>query len=217
MLVVGAKGFASELVDILYQNDETNHLGFFDDVNSYDSPYVFDNFPLLNSLAEATEFLNKIDHRYILGVSSPMLRFKFVARFNKVGGILTTIKAPSAKIGFYGNNIGIGTTIMSNVLIETNNKIGTGCLIHANTFISHDTRIGDFCEISPGVNLLGNTKIGDFCRIGTGSIILPGIEIGNNVIIGAGTVVTKNVPDNCQMVGVPGKKVKELEKLNFDW
>ena len=33
--------------------------------------------------------------------------------------------------------------------------------------------------------------------------------IGNNVVIGAGTVVTKNIPDNCTVVGVPGKIIKQ--------
>jgi acetyltransferase-like isoleucine patch superfamily enzyme len=53
------------------------------------------------------------------------------------------------------------------------------------------------------------TQIGSHCFIGCGSIILPNISIGNHVIVGAGSVVTRDVPDNCIVVGNPAKVVKE--------
>ena len=41
------------------------------------------------------------------------------------------------------------------------------------------------------------------------------LSIGTNVIIGAGSVVTKDIPDNCLVVGVPAIIKKELPKLIF--
>lgn len=55
-----------------------------------------------------------------------------------------------------------------------------------------------------------NTKpiiIGNHVWIGMRSIILKGVHIGNNVVIGAGTVVTKDIPDNCVVVGCPARIV----------
>ncbi len=46
--------------------------------------------------------------------------------------------------------------------------------------------------------------------IGARVNILPGVTIGENAIIGTGSVVTKDVPDNCVVVGVPAKIVKEI-------
>lgn len=43
--------------------------------------------------------------------------------------------------------------------------------------------------------------LGNDCYISTGVTILAPITIGNNVTIAAGAVVTKNVPDNCVVVG----------------
>lgn len=37
--------------------------------------------------------------------------------------------------------------------------------------------------------------------IGAGAKIIGGCNIGNGVIVGANSVVTKNVPDNCIVVG----------------
>ncbi len=47
-------------------------------------------------------------------------------------------------------------------------------------------------------------------QIGTGAIVLSGVTIGNNVIVGAGTVVTKNIEDNCIVVGNPARILRKL-------
>ena len=40
------------------------------------------------------------------------------------------------------------------------------------------------------------------------AIIIGGIVLGNNVVVGAGSVVTKNIPDNCIVVGNPAYIIK---------
>lgn len=47
--------------------------------------------------------------------------------------------------------------------------------------------------------------------IGDNVTILPGVTIGNNVVVAAGAVVTKDIPDNTLVVGVPAKKIRDLE------
>ncbi len=51
----------------------------------------------------------------------------------------------------------------------------------------------------------GGPTIGDNVVIGAGACILGEIKIGNNVNIGANAVVLTDIPDNCTVVGVPGK------------
>lgn len=68
-----------------------------------------------------------------------------------------------------------------------------------------------FVEISPNVNISGRCIIGNGTSIGTSAVIIPNIKIGENVIIGAGTVLIKDVPDNCTVVGVPGKIISKGE------
>ena len=36
-------------------------------------------------------------------------------------------------------------------------------------------------------------------------VVIGGVRIGNNVNIGAGAVVTKDVPDNCTVIGNPAR------------
>lgn len=45
--------------------------------------------------------------------------------------------------------------------------------------------------------------------VNANAVVIGNITIGNNVIIGAGAVVTKNVPDNCIVVGNPSYILKE--------
>jgi serine O-acetyltransferase len=51
--------------------------------------------------------------------------------------------------------------------------------------------------------------IGDDVKIFTGATVFGGITIGNHVTIGAGAVVSKNVPDNCTVVGNTAYIVKK--------
>lgn len=77
--------------------------------------------------------------------------------------------------------------------------------------------IGNNCTILPMV-LIGKKSpktsckavIGNNVYIGTGVTILAPITIGDNVIIGAGAVVTKDIPNNCTVVGIPAKIVNQL-------
>ena len=42
MLIIGAKGFAKELLEIFHQNNQTSNLSFYDDVNDVKN-YLIEN------------------------------------------------------------------------------------------------------------------------------------------------------------------------------
>jgi len=101
------------------------------------------------------------------------------------------------------------------------NSIGPGChFVHRGfRHILFGSKIGANCEIlpmvllgkkTPGMNQKG-IEVGDNCYFGTGCTILGPVKIGNNVIIGAGAVVTKDIPDNCTVVGIPAKILNKNE------
>jgi len=103
-------------------------------------------------------------------------------------------------------------------------EIHPGAQIGKKLFIDHGmgvvigetTIIGDNVTIYQGVTLGGTGKergkrhptIGNNVVISAGAKVLGSITVGNNVLIGAGAVVIKPVPDNCTVVGVPGRIVK---------
>ena len=90
--------------------------------------------------------------------------------------------------------------------------------IEDNVTVSHNAMI--FSHINPTTNLfLKNTAyprkvekvtIKKGAIISPGAIITAGVTIGENSIISIGSVVTEDIPDNCIVVGNPGRVVKKI-------
>ncbi len=111
---------------------------------------------------------------------------------------------------------------------QTGIEIHPGAEIGRRVFIDHGdgvvigetTIIGDDVTIYQGVTLGGTGKhtgkrhptIGSSVTIGAGAKVLGPITIGSNVKIGAGAIVLKDVPDNCTVVGNPGRIVRRKDK-----
>lgn len=214
MLVVGAKGFAKEVLEVLHQLDDLQQLVFYDDVNSDIPDKLYNRFPILKSLDQARDYFQTVDKRFTIGIGNPVLRKKLLDTFNSLGGEFTSTLSPKATIGHFGNIIGVGTNIMSGSVLTNDIQVGKGTLINLNCTVGHDCIIGAFVEMSPGVHISGNCIVGDFSVLGTNATVLPKITIGKNVIVGAGSVVTKDLPDNCVAVGVPAKVIKELPPIS---
>ncbi len=111
-------------------------------------------------------------------------------------------------------------------------EIHPGAVIGRGFFIDHGmgvvigetTVIGDNVTLYQGVTLGGAGKetgrrhptIGDDVVVGAGARVLGSITIGNDVRIGAGSVVVRSVPDDCTVVGVPGRVVRESGRRVVD-
>lgn len=215
MLVIGAKGFAKEMLEIFHQNNATKDLVFYDDVNSDIGDKLFDAFKILKTPDEAINFFNTISKEFTIGIGNPLLRYKMTQKFMEFGGELTSVISPFAKIGFYGIEIGKGANILTDAIITSNIKIGTGCLINKQVMIGHDVILEDFVELAPGAKIGGHCKIGSYTFVGMNAIILPRVKIGKNVVVASGAVVTKDVPDNCMVAGIPAVLKKERGPLTF--
>lgn len=215
MLIIGAKGFAKEILEVLHQLNQLEYLVFYDDVNNEGPEKLFDKFPVLRTTQEASVYFKTIDNRFTIGIGNPVLRKKMYDQFTALGGVLTSTISTLANIGSFDVQIGNGTNILAGVNVSNSTLIGKACIIYYNSIITHDCEIGDFVEISPSVTLLGRCKIGSYTQIGANATILPDVKIGVNITIGAGSVVTKDIPDNCLVVGVPAQIIKELTPLEF--
>ena len=106
-------------------------------------------------------------------------------------------------------------------------EIHPGATIGKRLFIDHGmgvvigetTIIGDDCVLYQGVTLGGvgtgphtmkrHPTLLNNVMVSAGAKVIGNVTIGNNTIIGASSVVLKDIPDNCTVVGVPGKIVKQ--------
>ena len=80
---------------------------------------------------------------------------------------------------------------LSGIIISYNVVIGRNCTIYQQVTIGQDR-----------LNTPGSAPyIGNNVLIGAGAKIIGPVHVGNNVRIGANTVATKDIPDNCTVVG----------------
>lgn len=101
--------------------------------------------------------------------------------------------------------------------IEIMGDIGAGFRISHNYAVIHPERAGENLFVGHGATI-GKGRvaadgriypvIGNNVEIYANAVVFGGITIGDNVKIGAGAVVNKDIPDNCTVVGNPGKVVK---------
>jgi sugar O-acyltransferase (sialic acid O-acetyltransferase NeuD family) len=211
MIIVGAKGFAKEVLQVVSVDNEytDDSIVFFDDVSTDLPKKLFGRYNILLSIDQAKAYIKSSGKAsFVLGLGNPKHRKKLFEKFINIGGEPTTLHSKNSEIGSFDVSVGIGTTIMSGAIISNSVTIGKGCLIYYNSIITHDCVIGDFVEISPNASISGRCIIGNQSSIGTNATILPDVKIGKNVIVGAGTVVLSDVPDNCTIVGVPGKIIQ---------
>jgi sugar O-acyltransferase (sialic acid O-acetyltransferase NeuD family) len=216
MIVVGAKGFAKEVLEILAQRAELENLYFFDNVSTDVPDRLYGRFPVLRSLDQVRMAFEKTgDRRYALGLGNPVYRYSLNRLFADAGGTLVSTISPNVDIGSFGTTIGPGCNILSGTIITNDVTLNIGCLVNPACGISHDSTLGDFVQLSPGVRITGNCVIGNYTVLGTNAVVLPKVKVGQNVMVGAGAVVTKDVPDNVMVAGVPAVVKKKLSPLNL--
>ena len=210
MIIIGAKGFAKEVLEILYQMNFSDGIMFFDDISDGLPKILFNKFMILRNLDEVKDIF-KNDNRFTIGIGKPSQRYQLSKKFEELGGNIFSTISPYVHIGHFNNIIDSGVNIMTGTVITNDVQILKGVLINLNCTIGHDSVIERFCELSPGVHISGHSYIEEFTTIGTGAVILPGIRIGRNSVIGAGSVVNKDIPSDSIAIGVPAKVIHKNE------
>lgn len=107
---------------------------------------------------------------------------------------------------------------LTGIEIHPGATIGQRCFIDHGmaVVIGETTEIGDDVTIYQAVTLGGTGKetgkrhptIGNNVVISSGAKVLGPFKVGDHSKIGAGSVVLKEIPENCTVVGIPGKIVK---------
>jgi maltose O-acetyltransferase len=123
-------------------------------------------------------------------------------------------------------NIGVKFYGSGEISIGNNTWIGPNCKFY--TAGNSKITIGNNCDIAPEVAFIcGSHVIGDSTRragnskvfdilinngtwIGARSTIL-GVEIGNSTVVGALTLVNKDLDSNSLYIGIPARKIKDLD------
>jgi carbonic anhydrase/acetyltransferase-like protein (isoleucine patch superfamily) len=116
--------------------------------------------------------------------------------------------------------IGIGASIWFGAVLRGDNEwieIGERTNVQDNCTLHTDPgfplTIGSGCTVGHNAILHG-CSIGKNTLIGMGAILLNGARIGDNCVVGAGALVgeRKVVSDNSMVVGMPARKIRDVDE-----
>jgi sugar O-acyltransferase (sialic acid O-acetyltransferase NeuD family) len=190
VVIYGASGHGKVIADIVKKSGKTV-LAFVDDNEAlWDKPFC--GCPVWKGSSHLIESAKKETFSVIIGIGDNHRRREIVKTLEPAGIYFDTAIHPSAQLG-NDVNIGEGTVIMANSVINPGAQIGCHCIVNTAVTIDHDCIIGDFVHLSPGAHLGGSVRVGYSGWIGLGASIINNINIGEHTIIGAGSVVIRNV------------------------
>ena len=196
LMIIGAGGHGKVIADAALKNGYTN-ICCLDDNTTGDVM----GFPIIGTTADV-ECLNDGNTDFVIGIGNNAIR-KTIAEIHNVNWV--SIVHPSAQIGFDAE-IGKGTVVMANAVVNVCAKIGEHCIINTGAIVEHDNVIENYAHISPNVALGGIVRIGSLTHVGIGATVKNNTEICSDCTIGAGAVVVKNIKEPGTYVGVPIRK-----------
>lgn len=200
VVIIGASGHGKVIADIIVNSDD-KVLGFLDDADDVQGKKII-GFPVLGKIAD---FDNYRDCEFVIAIGNPYIREKIS---NELPVKWYTAIHPMAVISSLDVEIGEGTVIMANAVVNPSARIGKHCIINTGAIVEHDNILEDYVHLSPNVTLAGIVNVGKSTHIGAGSCTKQVLNIASNCIIGAGSVIVKDITESGTYVGVPARKIK---------
>lgn len=200
VVIIGASGHGKVIADIIVNSDD-KVLGFLDDADDVQGKKII-GFPVLGKIAD---YVNYRDCEFVIAIGNPFIREKIAIELPVKW---YTAIHPTAVISSLDVEIGEGTVIMANAVVNPSVKIGKHCIINTGAIVEHDNILEDYVHLSPNVTLTGIVKVGKSTHIGAGSCTKQVINIASDCIIGAGSVIVKDITESGTYVGVPARKIK---------
>lgn len=201
----GCGGHSKVILDILHHQGRLTK-AFVDD-NPPEMLHSIHGTPIIHS--QVLSQITVDSSLWIVGIGNNRNRKTIVEKLKNQGHSFTTAIHPSAQIGL-GVEIGVGTVVMANAVVNIDTVLGNHVIINTGATIDHDCNIGDYCHVAPGSNVCGHVKLGSSVLLGVGTHVSSCVEIGDNTTCGAGSVVIRSIAGNCLAYGCPAKVVEVL-------
>lgn len=207
LVMIGASGHGKVVADIA--------------ANSYEKIFFLDDdpevklcgkYPVVGTSAVIDDYVKKAD--FFVSIGNAAIRKKFMENLMEKSARIVSLIHPEAVIGS-GVTIGEGTVLMAGAIINADATIGKGCIINTAASVDHDCRVGNYVHISVGAHLCGAVSVGAETWVGAGAVVSNNKTICGQCMIGAGAVVVKDITEKGTYVGVPAKRLEEInENIN---
>lgn len=208
VIIIGASGHGKVVADIIQKSGD-KIVGFLDDNPSIEKDFM--GFPILGTVNDYEKYDTA---EFVIAIGNAKIRERIARKLSGVSWY--TAIHPTAVISDMDVEIGQGTVVMANAVINAGTKIGKHCIINSGAIVEHDNRICDFVHISVGAKLAGTVSVEKGSWIGIGAIVSNNVNICGNCMIGAGAVVIKDIEEAGTYAGVPAERIdmyKQYKKL----
>lgn len=199
VVIIGASGHGKVIADIIIKSGD-KVIGFLDDGVKKETQIVG-----FSVLGKTEDYKNYADCEFVIAIGDSYIREKIA---NELPVKWYTAIHPTAVISSLDVEIGEGTVVMANAVINSSAKIGKHCIINTGAIVEHDNVLEDYVHLSPNVVLSGIVKVGKSTHIGAGSCTKQVLNITSDCVFGAGSVIVKDITESGTYAGVPVKKIK---------
>jgi sugar O-acyltransferase (sialic acid O-acetyltransferase NeuD family) len=196
VLIMGAGGFAKEVVDLVRALGHIPVACFQEGGSAPSAGHVLTGLPVVSRLEDVS-----FDAAAV-AVGSPRVRERFMALAGAEN--CPVLVHPSAVVS-ESAALGQGVLVMQNSVVNSDSVVETGTIVDVLCYVAHDCRVGAYTHLAPGTMLAGGSSVGKRCETGVNTSVLPSVRLGDDVITGAGAVCTRDVADGLTVVGVPAR------------
>lgn len=196
VVIIGASGHGRVIADIVIRSGD-RVVGFLDDDRTL--PGTIAGIPVLGTVSD---FVKYADARFVTGIGNAKIRAKIDEMLNKKVLWYTAVH-PAAVVSGLGVEIGEGTVVMANAVINAGAKIGRQCIVNTGAIVEHDCVLGDYVHISPNAALAGTVTVGARTWIGIGASVINNLAIAQDCMIGAGSTVVGSIGEPGTYMGTP--------------
>ncbi|WP_159020223.1 acetyltransferase [Algibacter sp. L3A6] len=212
IVIIGASGHASVIIDIIERQNEYTIFGLIDSFKpigsklfNYEVLGTEDNLPDLIKTNQVIGGIiaigDNFDRRQMhLKIEALQVNFKYISAIH-----------PNAIIG-KDVTIAEGVSIMPGSIANANASIGAFCILNTSSSLGHDCIMKPFSSLAPGVNVAGHVNLQTCSSIGIGSCVIGGITIGAHTHVGAGSTVIKDISSFKIAYGNPALEIRDRQE-----
>lgn len=193
IILLGAGGHCKSCIEVILGISQYSILGIVDKDGSSTKHIL--GHDVIGTDKDLESLLNRCSSALVTvgQIKSTEIRISLFEKAKTLGFNFPVIRSQHSYIS-KSAQIGEGTILLHQALINTSVKVDANCIINTKALIEHDAQIGSHCHVSTGAIINGGVRVEDRCFIGSGSIIHEGVTIGSDSIISAGKVIRKDVP-----------------------
>lgn len=195
IVLIGGGGHAKSVIDVLECEKRFNIIGIIDKPENVGKKVL--GYEIIGTDQNLREIFKSCKNALIsigqIKTNEPRKRIFEILK--NIGFNLPVIISPFAYVSKHAQ-IGEGSIIMHQALINSGAIIGKNCIINTKALIEHDAKIGDFCHISTASVINGGVIIQNDVFFGSNATSKECVSIGENCLVGGGATIMSNLSKN---------------------